>query len=72
MSVVRYDLIPEDDAWVMPTTAKTNAVAILMNPDTDINVKASKRAGFEDGAWEINLQDSEQIFAMVAEDTAEA
>ena len=51
MFVMRYDMTPSDGQWTLPDTQNTNAAAVIMEPDTDVEVKLSVRKGFEDGQW---------------------
>ena len=68
MFVMRYDMVPSGGEWTLPTVHNTNVAAVVMEPDTDIDVLVSKRAGFEDNRWAFGLRTSDNIFAMVAED----
>lgn len=69
MMIMRYDLIPvAGGTWVAPKTENTNIAAVVMEPDTDIEVTVVPRPGFEDGEWEFKLADSEMVFAVAAED----
>jgi Cytochrome P450 len=68
MFVMRYDMVPMAGEWTMPDTYNTNVAAVIMEPDTDIDVEISLRQGFEDGKWAFSVKDSEKIFSMVAED----
>lgn len=70
MFVLRFDMIPAPAAggWVVPKTEKTNLAAVVMEPDTDVEVEVSLRKGFEDGRWVYGIQDSKAVFAIVAED----
>jgi len=71
MFIMRYDMAPTAGEWSMPKTDNTNVAAVIMEPDTDIEVEVSARKGFEDGRWAFGLKDSGKIFAIVAEDRAE-
>ncbi|KAI1121373.1 cytochrome P450 [Nemania abortiva] len=70
VSIVRFDLEPmkTGGSWELPTTMNTNVAAVVMQPDSDVEVEVKTRQGFEDAKWTINLRESENIFAMVAED----
>lgn len=68
MMIMRYDLVPLAGKWVAPMTTKTNLAAVVMEPDTDVQVEVKPRRGFEDGDWEFRLEDSTMIFAVTAED----
>jgi cytochrome P450 len=68
MLVIRYDIAPTSGTWSMPETNNTNVAAVIMEPDTDVEVEISQRHGFEDGRWIFSLKDSEKIFSIVAED----
>lgn len=70
--IARLDMKPAAGEWKLPTTANTNVAAVVMEPDDDIEVEIKTREGFEGVKWVIRLDDSEKIFAMVTEDTAEA
>ena len=71
MFVMRYDLVPVSGCWTLPTVEKTNVAAVLMEPDTDLEVLVSKRKGYEEDAWAFDLKASDDLFAVVAEDHAE-
>lgn len=68
MFVMRYDMIPTGGEWFLPKSDNTNMAAVVMEPDTDVEVEVSARKGFEDGRWMYDLKDSETVFAIVAED----
>ncbi|KAL9113445.1 MAG: hypothetical protein Q9227_002486 [Pyrenula ochraceoflavens] len=69
--IARLDMEPSGGQWKLPTTTNTNVAAVVMEPDTDIEVEIKAREGFEDVKWAIKLYDSEEIFAMVTEDSGE-
>ncbi|OTA56766.1 putative cytochrome P450 [Hypoxylon sp. EC38] len=69
--IVRLDIKPTYGEWKLPTTANTNVAAVVMEPDEDIGVEIKTRQCFEDFKWAIKLNNSEKIFAMVTEDSAE-
>lgn len=71
MIVLRYDMTPTAGEWSFPKTDNTNVAAVVMEPDTDVEVEVFSRKGFEDGRWTYGLKDSESIFAIVAEDCVE-
>ena len=48
--VLQFDLSPVGGIWSMPTTIKSNLAAVVMTPDTDIDVSVSLRKGFESSA----------------------
>lgn len=68
MMMMRYDLNPVTGEWMIPKTTKTNIVAGIMEPDTDIEVEVAPRRGFEDGEWEFNFAGSDMVSAATAED----
>lgn len=68
MLVMRYDIVPTAGEWSMPETNNTNVAAVIMEPDTDIEVEISRRKGFENGEWAFSLKDSDKSFTIVAED----
>ena len=68
MFIMRYDLVPAGGRWIMPTTERTKQAAIILEPDNDIQVKVSRRKGFETGRWAFGLENSGMIFAVAAED----
>lgn len=70
MFVCRYDMEPTNGDWSLPTTENTNLAAVIMEPDTDIEVEVRERHGYEGAGWSFNLRDSGDIFAVVAEDKA--
>lgn len=59
---------PRNGEWVLPKTENTNVAAVLLEPDTDIEVVVEARKRFEDGRWAFGLRDAEMIFAVVHED----
>lgn len=71
MFIMRYDMKPTDGEWFMPDTQNTNVTAVVMEPDTDIEVELWTRKGFEKGQWAFDLKDSGMVFAVVAEDRAD-
>jgi cytochrome P450 len=68
MFIMRFDVNPVSGQWSLPKTENTNVAAVVMEPDTDIEVKISFRKGFENGRWAFRLRDSELVFAVVEED----
>jgi cytochrome P450 len=71
MFIMRYDLTPTANEWILPTAFNTKLAAAVMEPDTDIEVELSTRKGFEDGRWAFQLGESEIVFALVAEDRSD-
>lgn len=69
--IARFDMKPVEGEWKHPSTLETNVAAVVMEPDNDIQVDIKTRAGFEGVKWAIELHNSEKIFAMVTEDSAE-
>jgi cytochrome P450 len=71
MFVMRFDMVPTAGTWSMPDTNNTNVAAVVMEPDTDVEVEISQRKGLN-GRWAFSLKDSDTFFTIVAEDqTAE-
>ena len=70
MFVMRYDMVPQSGEWTLPTVQKTNVAAVVMEPDTDIEVLVSRRSGYEEDNWSFGLTTSDDVFAVVAEDRA--
>lgn len=69
MFIMRYNLTPVEGRWVAPKTGKTNNTAMLMEPDTDVQVEVTPRQGFADGRWEFALAaDSKMVFEVASED----
>ena len=68
MFVMRFDVKPTSAEWPLPTTRNTNVAAVIMEPDTDVEVELSARKGFEGGQWAFDLRDSGMVFAVLAED----
>lgn len=68
MFVMRYNMEPTAGAWSLPKTDNTNVAAVVMEPDSDVEVEVSMREGFEGGQWTFSLRNSGMIFAVVAED----
>jgi cytochrome P450 len=69
--IVRFDMKFVKADWKLPTTLNTNVASVVMEPDDDIEVEITTRQGFAEVEWEINLDKSENIFAMVTEDKGE-
>ncbi|KAI4594966.1 hypothetical protein KJ359_007489 [Pestalotiopsis sp. 9143b] len=69
--IARLDMKPAEGEWKLPTTQNTNVAAVVMQPDTDIEVEIKARPGFEDVKWNISLHKSEKTFALVTEDIVE-
>jgi len=72
MMAMRYDLRPTTalENWTRPESHKSSIAAVVREPDTDIDVEVTLRKGFEHGNWAFRLEDSELIFATIAEDQA--
>lgn len=70
--IARLDMKPVEGEWKLPTTLNTNVAAVVMQPDTDIEVEIKARPGYENVKWNINLHKSEKTFALVTEDFVEA
>ena len=68
MFVLRFDMRPVQGSWTRPQTHNTNAAAVIMEPDTDIEVEISARPHRLEGEWVFSLRSSDRIFAMAAED----
>ena len=69
MFVLRYEMTPTAGEWSLPTTEKTNLAAVVMEPNTDVEVEVWLRKGFQDGRWVYSIKDFNSVFAIVAEDT---
>ena len=55
--------------WEMPTSKNTNVAAVVMEPDTDIEVELTLREGMEGVEWQVRLDGKgDKVFAMVTED----
>ena len=72
MFAMRYDMVPQSGTWTLPTVEKTNVAAVVMEPDTDIEVSVFRRKGYESDRWSFGLKTSDDVFAVVAEDREEA
>ncbi|KAI0197471.1 cytochrome P450 [Astrocystis sublimbata] len=72
--ISRFDMKPTaaDGRWKIPTTMNTNVAAVVMQPDDDVEVEIKVREGYEDVKWSVSLRESDNIFAMVTEDSVEA
>ena len=68
MMVMRYDLQPVAGEWRMPTTDYTNIASAVAQPDWDIEVEVREREEFKGDEWDFELKDSNQVFAIAAED----
>lgn len=68
MFLMRYDVVPVEGHWPQMTAANTNAVAAVEQPDYEIEVEVTARRGFEEGAWAFRMDNSDAVFATVAED----
>lgn len=71
MMIMRYDLMPVEGKWITPKTEKTNIVAGIMEPDTDIEAEVIARQGLEDGEWKIEFADSNMVLAVAADDISD-
>lgn len=73
MFIMRYDMAPQTQSgnWDLPTVAKTNVAAVVMEPDADVEVVVSRRKVFEHDRWTFGLEASEHVFAVAAEDRVE-
>ncbi|KAI0521198.1 cytochrome P450 [Xylaria bambusicola] len=69
--IARFDMKLVEGEWKIPTTTSTNISAVVMQPDHNVEVEIQTRQGFEDINRVINLQTSENIFALVTEDKGE-
>ncbi|KAK1830673.1 cytochrome P450 [Podospora conica] len=67
--ISRFEMKPVAGGWDLPTAANTNAAAVIMEPDNDIEVEITPREGFGNVKWAVNLEKSDRVFAMVTEDT---
>lgn len=72
MFIMRFDMVPVSGAWAAPTSNNTNVAAVLMEPDSDIEVEISRRQGTEGVRWTFSLEESGKVFAVAAEDREEA
>lgn len=70
MFIMRYDMVPQSGKWTLPTVQKTNVAAVVMEPDTDVEVLVSRRNGYEKDSWSFGLRTSDDVFAVVVEDRA--
>lgn len=70
--IARLDMEPVEGEWKLPSCHNTNVAAVVMEPDTDVEVEIKTRPGFEGVKWEINLNKSDKVFSMVTEDNEEA
>ncbi|KAI0544890.1 putative cytochrome P450 [Xylaria curta] len=61
-----------DGSWKLPTTRNNMSLTTVMQPNDDVEVEIKARRGFEDTKWTINLGESDNIFAMMTEDSLEA
>lgn len=68
MFVLRFDIKPSAGEWLMPETHNTNTAAVIMEPDTGVEVTISKRQGNIKDRWTFSLKNSEKIVAMAIED----
>ncbi|KAI1264517.1 cytochrome P450 [Xylariaceae sp. FL1019] len=66
--ISRFDMKPAQGLWTLPTTMHTNVAAVVMQPDNDLEVEVTQRAGHDNVSWEIGLRESEKVFALVSED----
>ncbi|KAI9657571.1 MAG: hypothetical protein M1831_004187 [Alyxoria varia] len=71
MFAMRYDMTPATGQWELPKTDKTNVAAVVMEPDTDVEVRVSTRKGFEEVKWAFGFGQSDNVFAVVVEDHEE-
>ena len=71
MFVVRFDTEAVSGKWIEPTTDKTNLASVVLTPDWDPQIKVRPRKGYEKMKWSFTLKDSENLFAVAAEDLNE-
>lgn len=71
MFIMRFDMEPLDGTWTLPTSNNTNVASVVMEPDSDVEVTISERRGLDSSSWAFGLKDSEDVFAIVAEDRME-
>ncbi|KAL8668560.1 MAG: hypothetical protein Q9168_006811 [Polycauliona sp. 1 TL-2023] len=55
MLLLRYDLVPIGGKWPALKTANSNMAAIIMKPDTDVQVEVVARKGTTDCEWDFKL-----------------
>lgn len=68
MFILRFDMKPATGEWIMPETHNTNTAAVIMEPDTEVEVDITVAKDCLEGSWAFSLRDSKNIFAMAAED----
>ena len=68
MMVLRYDIRPVKGEWQAPATTGTNIASAVAQPDWDIEVEIEERKEFQGDEWGFELNDSNQVFAIAAED----
>lgn len=68
MFLMRYDMAPVKGRWPQMTADKTHAVAAVEQPDYEIEVEVTARKGSEEGEWTFRMDNSDVVFATVAED----
>lgn len=68
MFLMRYDMAPVKGRWPQMTADKTHAVAAVEQPDYEIEVEVTARKGSEEGEWTLRMDNSDVVFATVAED----
>ena len=68
MFVMRYDIVPVEGHWPQMTADNTHAVAAVEQSDYEIEVNVTARPGFEEGAWDFRLDNSDTVYVTAAED----
>lgn len=68
MFLMRYEVVPVEGRWPQMTADKTHAVAAVEQPDYEIEVEVMARREFEEGEWTFRMDNSDVVFATVAED----
>lgn len=68
--VARFDVKPAaaGGKWEAPTVNNSNVAIAVMNPDYDVDVEVTTREGMQGVKWELTLEPSDKVFAMVTED----
>ncbi|KAK4169789.1 25-hydroxycholesterol 7-alpha-hydroxylase [Cladorrhinum sp. PSN259] len=64
----RFDMKPVGGEWKLPSIDNSPIAGAVLNPDNDIDVEITLRGGMEGVKWNVSLETSEKVFAMVTED----
>ncbi|KAL1610812.1 hypothetical protein SLS60_002483 [Paraconiothyrium brasiliense] len=68
MLLLRFDIVPKDGKWVIPTSVNAEMTTNMPAPDFDVDVEIRRRPDDEDVKWVWRLSESEQAVMLGDED----